>query len=298
MVMTKSNFILKSLRKISHKEWESFIISRILHKLDDDDIEFVTQQLVHRRNGRRSLTDLYFPQLSLHLEIDEPHHEAREQESLDALRERDIISATGHKVERIKLARKGKNGGVKDISEIRADVDKFVSLVQAMKDERVAKNQFIPWDFESQYSAAPHIGRGYISVKGNVVFKTQVEALRCFGFTGNGWQRGVWPIPDNSNDVVWFPRLYEHGNWKNELSADGKTIFEVAKNAEGRKSIKQQRLNNPKSSNRKFIVFAKSKDSLGFNLLRYTGTFVMNKSHSDPEVLRFDRVADRETIRP
>ena len=46
MSNAKTEYIHLSLKKISHKKWEYFLISRILHRLDDFEIEFVSQQLV------------------------------------------------------------------------------------------------------------------------------------------------------------------------------------------------------------------------------------------------------------
>jgi len=46
MSITKTEYILRSLKKITHKKWEFFVISRILHGLSDDEIEFITQQLM------------------------------------------------------------------------------------------------------------------------------------------------------------------------------------------------------------------------------------------------------------
>ena len=71
MPISKQDYIYRSLKKVSHKGWETFVISRIIHGLDDDDIEFVTQQLVRLSDESRALTDLYFPQFDLHVEVDE-----------------------------------------------------------------------------------------------------------------------------------------------------------------------------------------------------------------------------------
>ena len=35
----------------------------------------------------------------------------------------------------------------------------------------------------------------------------------------------AWKIPDGTDDVVWFPRLYPHGMWHNELADGGKKIY-------------------------------------------------------------------------
>lgn len=142
---------------------------------------------------------------------------------------------------------------------------------------------------EERYSSKPVIDRGHISIADNVAFKTQVEALRCFGFAGEGYQRGAWRIKDGSNDLVWFPRLFPHGLWVNELSEDGKTISERAVGQEGIDSIAQQRNDYENGRVRQHIVFAKARDALGQNLLRFVGCFEMDLENSKRDVLRFTR---------
>ena len=45
------------------------------------------------------------------------------------------------------------------------------------------------------------------------------------------------------------------------------------------------------------IVFAKAKDSLGYNLLRYVGTFQVNFDSSSADYIQFDLVRTREAVR-
>ena len=291
--MNKSEYILRSLAKISRKRWEYFIISRIIHQLNDYSIEFVTQQLVKRPDGSRALTDLFFPQFGLHLEIDEPFHAGNV--ASDAMRERDVVAVTGHDVSRIRV--QNDQGVEKSLEDICADVDSFVDLVRKAKTKQVAKSTFVPWDFALRYLAEPVIERGYLDVKDNVTFKLQIEALKCFGFKGKGYQRGAWNIKDGTGDWVWFPRLYEHFIWINEMTADGQHIYQRANNDEARKQNKSslEGLQNTQESN--VIVFAKAKDSLGANLLRYVGTFRVNRDQSCADFIKFDLIRTHERVR-
>lgn len=293
MTFEKQDYILRCIKKKSRKKWEFFIITRIVHGLNEDDIEFVTQQLVRRPDGTRALTDLYFPQFDLHIEIDEEFHDR--QLDKDAKREQDIIELTGHTIKRIKISDDNKN--TRDIDEIRTDVDRLISEIKDMKQKAICENRFEPWDWENRYLAGPVISKGLVSIRDNVVFKTQLEALRCFGFKGRGFQRGAWVIPDGTHDVVWFPRLYQHGMWINELTEAGQTIRECAINEDGKLSIKKQIENEAKHPGRKHIVFAKARDVLGFNLLRYVGSFRMNLGRSSDDCLIFDRISENEKVR-
>ena len=304
MPISKQDYIYRSLKKVSHKGWETFVISRIIHGLDDDDIEFVTQQLVRLSDGSRALTDLYFPQFDLHVEVDEGYHDAEEQKKLDMKRELDIIRRTNHNVRRIKIGNgKDKISDTirhKSLTDIRHQIDNLVEDIRNLKQQKIRDGDFSAWNLEKRYLAEATIRKGYLDVKDNVVFQVQLEALKCFGFEGEGYQRGAWTIRwDGSNDVVWFPRLYEHGMWKNELTNDGKTIIERAinENEEGIASIAKQRRDEEQYNGRKYIVFAKARDPLGFNLLRYVGTFKMNLERSSAAEIIFDLVSTKEDVR-
>lgn len=302
MSLNKTEYILKSISKIRNKRWEFFVITRIIHALPDD-VEFITQQLVRLPNEtgaqeeNRALTDLYFPQFDIHLEIDEPHHE--NQKVQDLRRERDIIKRTEHSVVRIKIASDQDGKVERRLEDIKADTDKFIQMILSLKGEQLKKGCFVPWDFEHRYSSLPVINKGRVAIEDNVVFKKQIEALRCFGFKGNGYQRGAWKIPDDSNDWVWFPRLYEHGIWHNQLTPDGMQIVEKALdgNQEALESIKKQKGRQLSGKSNKTIVFAKVKDALGFNLYRYVGTFLLNVEKSTDTEIIFDRVSEEEKIR-
>ena len=49
---SKDDYILRSLSKISHKKWELFIVSRIIHNVDDPEIEFSCQQAIRTKNQK------------------------------------------------------------------------------------------------------------------------------------------------------------------------------------------------------------------------------------------------------
>ena len=52
--------------------------NRILHLLDDTDIEYVCQQYINIKGNKHYLTDLCFPSLKLYYEIDEGQHASKE----------------------------------------------------------------------------------------------------------------------------------------------------------------------------------------------------------------------------
>jgi len=294
MSFEKQDYILKSLSKIRNKKWEFFIISRIIQLLSDDEIEFVTQQIVRPADSNAwYLTDLYFPQFGIHLEIDERHHLG--QAEADKKRHLDIIAATNDEIKRISTFHD--NQEMKSLEEVRFEVDKFVDLIRQKKIEKKNKGTFSPWTMNQESRVRTILDRGYVSVEDNVTFRLQTGPLRCFGFTGKSYQRGGWKIPDGTGDWVWFPRLYRHHIWENKMSRDGTVIHQIAMTSLAQEhNIKQ--IEKAKSSPLpKTIVFAKSQDNLRRNLLRYVGTFRINPDSSDETAVRFDRISVSERVR-
>jgi len=74
MTISKDEYILRTFSKIQHKKWELYVITRIIHLLNDPEIEFVCQQLIKTPDNKRYLADLCFPELELYCEVDELQH--------------------------------------------------------------------------------------------------------------------------------------------------------------------------------------------------------------------------------
>ncbi|HFF4823898.1 TPA: AbaSI family restriction endonuclease, partial [Acinetobacter baumannii] len=114
-----TDYVIRQLGRTKNKRYETYVVSRIIHLLNDFTLKFVTQQFVRLSNKKIALTDLYFPQLGIHIEVDEEHHFLRNSKmeyslnqideplysishtESDAMREEDIISITGHKIFRV-----------------------------------------------------------------------------------------------------------------------------------------------------------------------------------------------------
>ena len=103
MNLSKDDYILRNFPKIKHKRWELYVITRIIHLLNDPEIEFVCQQLIRTPNMKRYLADLCFPALELYIEIDELHHTKNQNQIDDEHRKREIIDAINFDEKRIKV---------------------------------------------------------------------------------------------------------------------------------------------------------------------------------------------------
>lgn len=294
---SKEDYVLRSLAKIKHKRWELFILSRILHKLDDDEIEFTTQQSVYLPGGGTVLTDLYFPQFRIHVEIDEPPHEHSKAKSRDEAREASIIKATKHDIKRIRI--QGKSGVEKTLPEIRSEIDDLVDELRKAKLEMSETGNFRPWVWEERFSTSSIKLRGSISVEDNVSFRYQKDALELFGYEGGHYQRGAWYVKGEGKRLrVWFPRLSKHGGWENEFKEEDSraVIYERAIDEDAKRKLGNDRELDEKFPERLRITFAKSRDVLGFNVLRYVGTFKRDADQRQQESNRYVLVRDSEKL--
>lgn len=294
---TIEDYILRSISKTSGKRWEYYALTRIIHKLDDTEIEFISQQCIRKLNGSIALADMYFPQFDLYLEIDEGHHFLKDPKNAaqyhrcieDAQRSHDIALAAGLTEYRIPASTTKPVTNL-TLEEFNAEIDAFVQRVRDLKSQAVQQNVFEKWNFNMRYSAQPHIDAGFIEISPLAAFHTHVETLKCFGFTGRGHMQGSWTIPDKTaselglvgRSMVWFPDLDGKGKWSNTLSDDGTTIIEKSEaNTEHRNDWENR------------VVFARSKDVFGKRLYRFVGVFKPVATHSQGSERRFTRVATR-----
>ena len=260
MTISKGDYILRSFSKIKHKKWELYVITRIIHLLNDPEIEYVCQQLVKTPENKRYLTDLFFPTLELYYEIDEGQHSLDQHIISDVHRQREIVDATGFIEKRIRVFDENKND--RSLNEINIDIDTIIDFIKKRKKQFILKNNFIPWNYETKFSPEPHLKRGYIDVKDNVVFLNHRDTLRCFGYKKGHHQRATWTIKGTKKHV-WFPKLYKNNDWNNSLSDDFKTI-------------EMKRTDNsilPKVGHTESIVFAHYKNLFGQIVYKFLGEF-------------------------
>ena len=141
MKFSKDQYVLRNFSKIQHKQWELYIITRIVHNLNDPEIEFVCQQLIKTSDGKRYLADLCFPSLKLYYEIDEAHHSSDKNKLKDEHRQREIIDATDFEEHRIKIF--DKNNKDRNISQINNEVDQFINFIKKRKKSLIENGKFI-----------------------------------------------------------------------------------------------------------------------------------------------------------
>ena len=265
----KTLHMTRQLQRCKNKRFELYAITRIIHKVDDLDVKFITQQYVARPSGF-ALTDLYLPQFKLHIEIDEGFHQ--HQIDADKIRELDIITATDHIIKRIDAA--------VSIEQINAQVDDIVAEIQQMIKLQKQSGSFQRWDPELEHSVDFWRRRGQFCVNDHVALRTSAEVCNLFGHQYRGWQRSSASIPKQPNIKLWFPKLYPNEQWFNEISHDGTEIHEYCLESETKK---RSVIDRNFAESFKYVVFARVKDELGQTMYRFKGMFELDRDKTSYE---------------
>jgi len=260
--MTKLEFIARQLAKAQKKRYEHYVVNRVWTLLGDTGVKFVTQQYVARPDGR-AMTDMYFPQLAIHIEVDEGFH--KNQIEADQLREADIINATGHDLLRVDVT--------KDIDHINADID---AIVQIIKGKRSNLSSFIPWNLESEMNPHTYVEKGFVDVDDDVAFRTQADAAACFGRERKSLQWSYIHHPVEKGKRIWFPKLYENADWDNRISLDEETITEFCLTSVGMEKHFTRSMKDPASR----VTFARVRSPKGDTMYRFKGEYEPDRDKS------------------
>lgn len=228
-MLTKDEYLLRNFSKIKHKKWELFVITRILHLLDDPNIEYVCQQYVKVKGNKHYLTDLCFPSLKLYYEIDEGQHGEEKHLDNDKIRQREILEATDWVEKRVRVFDNNDRKLGRNLDEVIREVDKFIEYVKERKRKfEKSSGKKIAWDYENKFNPSKYLDSGSIDVKDNVVLLNHRDCLKLFGYESDGHFQQAWwdKATKNLNQAVWFPKLYPNKEWNNSLSSDSLTITE------------------------------------------------------------------------
>lgn len=257
-------YYAKLLTKLRNKKYEFYVVSRIIHLLNDTEIQFTTQQLVRKEDGKRYLIDLYFPQFKIAVEIDESHHLSNEE--ADRAREREIIYYTDVEFFIIKC---DKNSNIESVHQ---RIDELIDKIQRLKNNK----NFRPYSYQDEFSVVQWLKVGKLRISDGAKFRTHADVLRLFGKNFRLHQAGSSPL--NEKVQVWFPKLYKNNDWDNSISPDGKSIEQTrGKNDMEIKEIKDS------------IVFAHQKDVLGNIYYSFKGVFRCTR-HTENEI-SYERIA-------
>ncbi len=291
--LTKREVLFRQFRKFTRKSQEAYVISRIWHRLGLDDVEMLTQQYVHRESGGYALTDAYFPQVGIHIEVMEDAH--REKVELDAIRKEEIVEVTGHNVLEVWPGRDAEGGG--SLNALHNRIEDIVFLIRSKREIKIQSGDWEPWDPEFKYSVDKWRAAGEVSLKNQAAFRLIADACNAFGHRYEGYQKAWATNPMDSSTGLWFPKLYPNKAWHNELSADGRTIVEKCLSLDPELRRDHFLQCSQRTMNR--VTFARVISPMGMTLYRFVGVFEMDHLNSSPNgTVCYRRIAVSAKTKP
>lgn len=270
------------LAKIANKPTESYVINRIWHRLDDIRVRFVLQQYVRRKEGY-ALADLYLPQIGLIVEINEPYHYEPTQKERDEHRNREVADATNADILIINAS-----GSLQEIHE---QVDDVVDEIRKRVND--LGDRFLPCNYSISRSTPEYYkSRGFFSVNTEDWLTTIDDIAAVFGTKPKhrGFLRASSvDVPGKKDEIVWWPQP-KHKVWYNELSKDGRFIYEYNKRSEEeRKNHMEYWLTHPQ----KRITFMKEMAYGVLPTYTFVGVFQINPQLSkEKNMCVWERVSD------
>ena len=177
----KYNHYVHQLRSTYRKNHENFIITSLIHDVRLSELRPMTQHHVKRTDKEYYLIDLYYPQIELAIEVDEPYHQGIKER--DKERQEIVVSKLNCGFSRICIS----SGNA--LAQIEALKLRILDRVEQYK----ASGEFKEWTepkyvtFESLRDK--HKNTLFVKIKGHVHPKDLYRRQ-----TG-GWTLASWKIP-------------------------------------------------------------------------------------------------------
>ena len=275
----KLDYITRLFSGLTFKRLELYVISRLWHLLNNDAIHMKSQQRIVLHRSKYALTDIYFPQVDIQVEVNEPAHYASDQRiQQDLRRTEDIEKNTGHRVVTIDC----RGGSTLIHKQINALVTEINQLIDSQKQQGIFK----PWDPENQYQADPMYWKqkGEIGTFDDIGFHTIEDICQLFDVEPNKIKRGYlrkggieWP--DKPLLFLWWPSASRRSGWQNTYNKEDNTLTEV--HGDHNKLHAHWKHLSKVPSQR--IVFYHHTDVLGLTAYKFIGIFMNDPDRSDPK---------------
>lgn len=274
----KLEYISRLFQRTSKKRIENYVITRLWHKLDNDDIKMVPQQYVHRQEEKYALTDVYFPQFRIHVEVNEPaHYDSEGRIARDKMRQNQIENNTGHRVFVIDCR--------ESLSGIHNQVDQVINAIQEEHEIQKQKGRFKGWDPNREHNPLYWKSKNIFSIEDEVCLKTIEAICELFGADANktkrGYlRRGTIAHPKNSNVELWWPSATSRQGWQNSYDEKNQLITETHSDT----NVKEDHFRRHFNTKAIRYVFYHYKDVLGFKNYKFKGVFAYDSENSNEEV--------------
>lgn len=274
----KLDYISRLFQRTSKKRIEHYVISRIWHLLDDYDIKMIPQQYVSRKEVTYALTDIYFPQLGFHVEVNEPaHYQSEENITRDLLRKKQIEINTGHKVFVIDCR--------EQLEGIHNQISHLVSEINSSVEQQKIDCTFKPWKPENEHNPNFWKNKGRIDLTDEVSLHTIEEICHLFNADAKKTKRGFLrkggiQHPMNNGLFIWWPSERKRSGWINSFDEIKGTIIET--HSDNQKRIEHYNFHSEDIHTR--IVFFHYKDILGLTNYKFVGVYKNDLEKSNQEI--------------
>jgi len=289
----KLQYISKLFQKTSKKAIENYVLTRLWHRIDNDEVKMIPQQYVNRHLNKYALTDVYFPQFKIHVEVNEPvHYNSKERILADKQRKIEIESQTGHKVYVIDCR--------KHLLEIHRDIDKIVNVINSVIKELKKTNEFKPWQADDERNPEFWKKKNSISIKDEVSFNNIEDICKLFDADFNKTKRGYLRRggvnhPHDNKILLWWPSEKTRQGWLNKLDENNETITETHEEAQKKQKHFKDHLNTEQIR----YTFFHHKDILGLTSYKFKGVFAYDTKKSRAEIgTVWKKIGDKITLIP
>jgi SET and RING associated domain len=288
MYQFELDYISRLFKKTSSKPTELYVLSRIWHQLDDTEIQMVPQQYVGLKDNRYAMTDIFFPQIRLFVEINEPaHYQSDLKIVLDHNRQQQIESLTGIEVKVIDCR--------PPLKEIHQQIDDWVELIKRKVSDLRIQGIFRAWRPNESRNFEYWRSKGIIRSEDDVVLPN-IESI-CALFEANfqktkaGFLRkGAVIHPTLPNYVIWWPSADPRRDWYNHSLEDGDLMTESHRDLKKNKSHYYGTIKWP----HKRIIFYFTRDVLGFLGYRFMGVYEIDFEKSNEQEGLFWKRVNKE----
>jgi very-short-patch-repair endonuclease len=231
--MDKLAYLAKTLSRTTRKDYENYVVNAVWNRLGDDTLKPVSQQWLARPDGKGYFIDLYFPQVNLGVECDEPFH--HNQKAADRARELDLMDILnqidanhGYKALHIDIS--------KGYDSVNAQIDMAVEEIRSEAQRRKDAGDFTEWSPDAGDETKLD-GRQSISVGDGLSFRTICDVCNEVFDSGYQGQQHAYFRPQGPfrksypSYMAWFPtKMAVEGKgrkgWLNIVSPDGSVICE------------------------------------------------------------------------
>jgi hypothetical protein len=286
-IISKKNYIINQIKKTNKKNYENYVVTGIIHGVKDLDLEFITQQFVEVE-GKYYLTDLYFPQLKLHVEVYEPDHINHIEH--DEKRSSEIVKTTQTQIELIDFYKRDDDDNIleneiDDLKSVDNQIDDLVCKIKSL-----SKNIKKTDDWFKKYSAPQEFykNKGILDVEDNPTFRIAAQAANLLGqgYEDNAQITWVNNLKKYNGYSMWCPKVYNsHEDWVNTFcmqNGEEVLIQQCNKKEVDLKTEFENQINN-KFAHFPRITFPYLRDNLGNYGYKFRGIYKLDKKSSSLE---------------